>query len=77
VLCMDPRQLNARIPEVIEAVRLVLDPSFTYERAVTLHRERMAAAGVTRHRLWSFDGAIAYPPHPIHNGASALRWQTT
>jgi ADP-heptose:LPS heptosyltransferase len=58
VICMDPRQLNPRIRTVLDAVRLLLDPAFTYEEAVALRRRQVAAAGLDRDRFWSFDGAI-------------------
>ena len=60
VLCMDPRQLTPRIPEVLAAMRLLLDPAFTYDDAVALRRRQLREAGTERGRLWSFDNAFRF-----------------
>ena len=58
VLCMDPRQLNPKIPEVLRGARLLLDDDFTYEQAVAVYRENVARAGVAQDRFFSFDNVI-------------------
>ncbi len=58
VLCMDPRQLNPKIPEILRGARLLLDDDFTYEQAVAVHRENVARAGVAQDRFFFFDNAI-------------------
>ena len=39
---MDDAQLGPRITEVVDGLRRVLDPDFTYERAVETYRELVA-----------------------------------
>jgi ADP-heptose:LPS heptosyltransferase len=58
VLCMDDRPLGRRVPEIVEGVRRVLDPAFTYERAVETYRERVAAAGAARDRFFSWERSV-------------------
>jgi hypothetical protein len=43
---MDVESLEARIPEIVEALRLVTDPSFTYAAALQRHRANVARANV-------------------------------
>jgi hypothetical protein len=57
---MRPDILERKIPEIVEAARLLLDPGFTYERAVERYRDNIATANVTRaHMLLPTDPALA------------------
>ena len=58
VLCMDSRHLTPRIPEIIEGVRRVMDPGFTYEQAVELYRQRITAMGVARDQFFSWERSV-------------------
>ena len=59
VLCMDDRQLGPRIPDVIDGLRRVLDPGFTYQEAVELYRHRVAAAGSARSQFFSWERSVS------------------
>ena len=58
VLCMDDARLGPLIPEVVEGLRRVLDPAFTYERAVETYRERVAAVGAAREQFFSWERSV-------------------
>jgi hypothetical protein len=45
VCCMEDANVVKRIPDLIAGARLLLDPSFTYERAGELHIEKLKALG--------------------------------
>ncbi|HEU5109036.1 MAG TPA: hypothetical protein VFT95_10855, partial [Micromonosporaceae bacterium] len=57
---MRPEHLDAKIPEIVEAAKLLLDPGFGYEQAVRRYRDNIAKANVSRaHMLLPGDPALA------------------
>jgi hypothetical protein len=46
--CMRPQNLDRKIPEIVEATRLLLDTDFTYEAACARHQENISRANVQR-----------------------------
>jgi hypothetical protein len=57
---MRPEDIDRRIPEIVEAATLLLDPEFTYERAVERYRDNIARANVSRaHMLLPNDSALS------------------
>ena len=57
-MCMDDAQLGPRITEVVDGLRRVLDPNFTYERAVETYRARVAAVGAARDQSFWWEGSV-------------------
>jgi hypothetical protein len=49
--CMPPAALTAKIPEIVQAVQLVMEPGFTYEVAMIRHRTNIANANVKRSKI--------------------------
>jgi hypothetical protein len=48
---MRPENLDRKIPEIVEAAHLLLDPEFTYAAAVQRYRENIALANVNRRNV--------------------------
>ena len=48
----DPKRLEKKIPEIVEATRLLMSESFTYEDAWKRHRQNIQDANVRRDRLY-------------------------
>jgi hypothetical protein len=48
---MRPEKLDRKIPEIVEAARLLLDPEFTYAAAVERYRDNIARANVNRRHV--------------------------
>jgi hypothetical protein len=48
---MNPRNLDKKIPEIVEAAKLLMDDSFTYEKALQRHRLNTQNANVRRDRI--------------------------
>ena len=46
--CMQPNNLDKKIPEIIEAAKLLLDKDFTYEKAVERHKQNITHANIKR-----------------------------
>lgn len=49
--CMEPRNLDKKIPEIVMATQLLMEPSFTYDEAMARHRTNVARANVDHHRI--------------------------
>jgi len=48
---MEPEALEKRIPEIIEGLRLVMDPTFTFEKAVQRHSENAERANINHETI--------------------------
>jgi hypothetical protein len=48
---MDPQKFDKRIPEIVEAAKLLMDDGFTYEKALQRHRRNIQNANVRRDRI--------------------------
>lgn len=48
---MDPKNLDRKIPEIIEAAKLLMDENVTYEEALRRHRLNIQNANVRRDRI--------------------------
>ncbi len=46
--CMEPQKLEAKIPEIVDAVRFVASPDCTFDAAVERHERNIARANVRR-----------------------------
>lgn len=51
ILPMQPVRLEKKIPEIVRAAGLLLDPRFTYQKALRLHKRNIARADVNRKRV--------------------------
>jgi hypothetical protein len=49
--CMRPENLDRKIPEMVDGLRLLLDPSFTFAAAVDRYQDNIARANVRRSSL--------------------------
>ncbi|HET9139954.1 hypothetical protein [Actinophytocola sp.] len=45
---MRPENLDRKIPEIVEGMRLLLDPAFSYPAAIDRYRENIARANINR-----------------------------
>jgi hypothetical protein len=48
---MRPENLDRKVPEIVEAARLLMSPEFTYAAAVERYRRNIARANVARSHL--------------------------
>lgn len=55
-LCMTNRMLARKIPEIVHGAELLLDPKFTYRRALTLHLEKIRKPPYDPKRFTFLDG---------------------
>ncbi len=53
ILPMQPERLEKKIPEIVHAAGLLLDPTFTYQKALRRHKWNIAHANVNRKRVHS------------------------
>ncbi len=49
--CMQPQNLDKKIPEIVEATQLLMNPAFTYEKALQRHRENINRANIKREHI--------------------------
>ena len=55
-LCMTDKLLTKKIPEIIRAAKLLLDPDFTYKKAVQLHLRKIKKPPYDYKKFFFFDG---------------------
>ena len=56
--CMRPENLDRKIPEIVEGMRLLLSADFTYAAAVERYADNIARANVRREH-------VLLPSHPL------------
>jgi ADP-heptose:LPS heptosyltransferase len=55
VECMEPVQLNDKIPDIIDGIKKLINPGFRYHDSVKLYKSKVVAGKYPLSNFWTFD----------------------
>jgi len=55
---MSDEQLSRKTDEIIKGIRLLLDKSYSYNKAMTLHCKKIRNSNINKKDIFSFDRVI-------------------
>jgi ADP-heptose:LPS heptosyltransferase len=59
VVCMSTKELDKKIPEIIQGIKLLTDDDFTYEDSIELYRKSVLKSGYPLDNFWTFEGSFS------------------
>jgi hypothetical protein len=59
VICMSMNELDKKIPQIIEGIKLLKDDVFTYKDSIELYRKNVLKSGYPLANFWTFDGSFS------------------
>lgn len=59
VICMSTNELEEKIPEIIEGIKLLMDDDFTYKDSIVLYRKNVLKSGYPLENFWTFEGSFS------------------
>jgi ADP-heptose:LPS heptosyltransferase len=59
VICMSINELDKKIPQIIEGIKLLKDDVFTYKDSIELYRKNVLKSGYPLANFWTFDGSFS------------------
>lgn len=55
VICMSRKELDGKIPEIIDGIKKLSDTSFNYQNSIELYKKRVLKSGFPLENFWTFD----------------------
>lgn len=59
VICMSTNELNKKIPDIIEGIKLLKNENFTYQNSIELYQKNVLESGYPLANFWTFDGSFS------------------
>ena len=59
VICMSTKELDGKIPAILDGIKQLMRDDFTYEDSIELYRRNVLKSGYPLENFWTFEGSFS------------------